>query len=54
MKNLYTGNCKTVMKEEDRNKWRDSESSWVRRHDIKMYINSKQSTDTLQSLLNFH
>ena len=49
-KELYTENCKTLMKEikDDIKRWRDIPCSWVGRINIvKMTIQQMQSTDSL-------
>ena len=51
MKDLYTENYKTLMKEieEDTNNWKDVTCSWIRRMNIvKMSILSKASTNSMQ------
>ena len=55
-KELYTENCKTLMKEfKDKvNRWRDIPCSWVGRINImKMTIIPNASTDSVQSLSNY-
>ena len=50
MKELYTGNYKTLMKEikDDINRWRDIPCSWVGRINIeKMTIYQMQSIDSM-------
>ena len=55
MKDLYSENCKTLMKETDNtNKCNDNPALWTRRINvIKMSILSKHSTDSMQSLSTF-
>ena len=56
-KDLYAENYKTLMKEikGDTNRWRDIPCSWIGRINIvKMTILPKQSTDSMQSLSNYH
>ena len=56
MKELYTENYKTLMKEvkDHINRWRDIPCSWVGRINIvKMTILSRQSTDSMWSLSNY-
>ena len=50
-KDLYAKNYKTLMKEikDDTNRWRDIRCSW---YIVKM--TTKQSTDSVQSLSNYH
>ena len=39
MKDLYTENCKTLLKEiKDKNKWKDIPCSWIRRLNIKTIL----------------
>ena len=56
-KDLYAENYKTLMKEikDDTNRWRDIPCSWIGRINIvKMTVLPKQSTDSMQSLSNYH
>ena len=55
MKDLYTENYKTLMKEiENTNKWKDSLCSWIGRINIvKMFIYLKQCTASMQFLSKF-
>ena len=56
-KDLYAAHYKTLMKEikDDTNIWRDISCSWIGRINIlKMTILPKQSTDSMQSLSNYH
>ena len=56
-KDLYAEKYKTLMKEikDDTNRWRDIPCSWIGRINIvKMTLLSKQSTDSMQSLSNYH
>ena len=53
----YAENYKTLMKEikDDTNRWRDIPCSWIGRINIvKMTLLPKQSTDSMQSLSNYH
>ena len=55
-KELYTENCKTLMKEikDDINRWRDISCSWVGRINIvKIIYYQMQSTDSMWSLSNY-
>ena len=52
MKDLYTENYKTLIKETEANskKWKDTPCSWIESINIiKMTILSKESTDSMQS-----
>ena len=56
IKELYTENCKTLMKEikDDINRWRDTPCSCTGRiHIVKMTILKMQSTDSMRSLSNY-
>ena len=57
-KDLYAENYKTLMKEikGDTNRWRDIPCSWIGRiNTVKVTIlYPKQSTDSMQSLSNYH
>ena len=49
-KDLYSENCKTLMKEikDDTKRWKDIPCSWIRRINIvKMTIHPKAITDSL-------
>ena len=55
-KDLYSENCKTLMKEieDDTNRWKEIPCSWTGRINIvKMTILPKQYTDSVQSLSNY-
>ena len=56
-KELYTENCKTLMKEikDDRKRWRDIICSWVGIINIvKWLYYQMQSIDSVQSLTNYY
>ena len=54
-KDLYSENYKPLMKEikDDTNRWKDTACSWIRRMTICQNDYSRQSTDSMQFLLNY-
>ena len=54
-KDLYSENYKTLMKEiqDDTNRWKDITRSWLGRSNIVKMYSPRQSTDSVQSLLNY-